>query len=292
MLKSSLKILSAMSALVLSGCTQVGLSVANLPLKFSDTKVISDIAYGSEEWQKLDIYVPQKSTLKKHPVITFFYGGRWTDGSKNIYKFVGDAFASEGYVVVIPDYSKYPDVKFPRFVEDAAQAIAWTYKNIEQYNGDTTNFFISGHSSGAHIGSLALADEKYLKTHNLTPDIATAFAGLAGPYDFVPEAEDLKDMFGPPEKYPEMRVTSFIDGSEPPMLLLWGEQDDAVWARNHELLQKEINKQNGRVTVKTYADLNHVEIMGSLAWFWRSKAPVLEDMLAFFETHKRQDETR
>ena len=288
-MKKSAKILSAFTALIISGCTQVSLGVANLPAKFSDTEIKTDIAYGDEAWQKLDIYVPQNAKSKKLPVVTFFYGGRWTDGSKGMYQFVGQAFADEGYIVVIPDYSKYPDVKFPVFVEDAAAAIAWTYKNIEKYNGDRQNFFVTGHSSGAHIGSLAFADERYLKKYDLKPNIVTAFAGKAGPYDFIPEADDLKDIFGPPEKYPQMQVTSFIDGTEPPMLLLWGEQDKAVWARNHKRLSEKINKEGGRVEVKTYEELNHVEIIGSLTWFWRSKASVFNDIITFFEKHKTQE---
>lgn len=290
MLHHRLKILSSLTAFLISGCTQVGLGVANLPANFSDIVVERDIAYGAEEWQKLDLYIPPVANEKEVPVVVFFYGGRWTDGSKDMYGFVGEAFAAQGYAVAIPDYSKYPQVKFPDFVHDGAQAVAWVHKNKNRFNGGD-DLFISGHSSGAHIGSLVLADEKYLAAHDLKPDIITAFAGLAGPYDFVPEAEDLKDMFGPPEKYPEMRATSFISGDEPPMLLLWGQQDQAVWARNHKLLSEKINEKQGDVTVKEYEGLNHVEIIGSLTWFWRSKAPVLQDVLTFFEKHKSKGKT-
>lgn len=286
----STKILSAFTALILSGCTQVGLGIANLPANLSKAEIKENIAYGSEDWQKLDIYIPENSTEEKLPVVTFFYGGRWTDGSKDLYRFIGKAFNDKGYIVVIPDYSKYPDVKFPAFVNDAAAAIAWTYKNIDQYGGDHKNLFVSGHSSGAHIGALAFADARYLKEFDLTPNIVAAFAGMAGPYDFVPQDNDLKDMFGPPDQYPQMRVTTFIDGSEPPMLLLWGENDKAVWERNHKLLSEKILEKGGDVEVKTYKDIDHVGIIAALTWFMRGKAPVYEDILSFFEKHKTKEE--
>lgn len=285
MMKFSTKILSGFIALVLTGCSQVGAGVANIPASFGDSEIKHDIAYGAEPWQKLDIYIPAQEIKKPLPVIMFFYGGRWTDGSKDIYKFVGDAFGKKGYIVVIADYSKYPNVKFPAFVEDGAKAVAWTYKNIEKYNGNPDKLFVSGHSSGAHVGSMIVADERYLKAEGLSPDIITAFAGLAGPYDFVPDAPDLKDMFGPPENYPLMQATTFINGKEPPMLLLWGAKDEAVWKRNIDLFSAKIRKEGGVVEVKIYPDLNHVGIISSLTWFLRSKAPVLDDVDNFFKKY-------
>lgn len=283
-----IKIISGLSVLFLSACTQVGLGVANIPSKFSDVEIVKDIAYGEETWQKLDLYLPPQAKDKALPVLVFFYGGRWTDGRKEMYSFIGDLFAKENYIVAIADYSKYPDVKFPTFVEDGAKATAWVYKNIEQYNGDIQNVFISGHSSGAHIGALVTADERYLQAEGVSHKFIRGFAGLAGPYDFIPVAEDLKDMFGPPEKYPQMRVTSFIEGDEPPMLLLWGAEDKAVYRRNIDLLEKEIQNKNGIVEAHIYEDVDHVDIISTFTWFLKDKAPVKNDMLNFFNKHKNK----
>ncbi len=279
------QLLSGFIALILSGCTQVGVGVANLPAKFGDTEIVKDISYGDEPWQKLDIYIPEKAKTEKLPVVVFFYGGRWTDGSKDMYAFVGDAFAKSEYVTVIADYSKYPNVKFPTFVEDGAKAIAWTYENIETYGGNKNALHVSGHSSGAHIGALVTADERYLKAEGQNISIIKAFAGLAGPYDFVPDEPDLEDMFGPPSNYPQMVVTTFIDGGEPPMLLLWGAKDTAVWRRNIDLLEAEIKKKNGSVETIIYPEVDHVGIVASLTWFLRGKAPVLKDVTNFFEKY-------
>ncbi|MEC8484521.1 MAG: alpha/beta hydrolase, partial [Pseudomonadota bacterium] len=183
----------------------------------------------------MDIYVPSSAKAERAPVLVFFYGGRWTDGSKEMYPFVAKTFLDLGYVVVIPDYRKYPDVKFPAFVEDGAQAVAWTLDNVAEYHGDSSRLFIMGHSAGAHIGALISADERYLAQLNHSTQNIKALAGLSGPYDFVPEEEDLKDMFGPPDQYPQMTVTNFIEGNEPPMLLLWGKEDELVGQRNIDL---------------------------------------------------------
>jgi hypothetical protein len=117
-------------------------------------------------------------------------------------------------------------------------------------------------------------------------NIINGFAGLAGPYDFVPDAPDLKDMFGPPENYPKMRVTSYVDGKEPPMLLLWGAKDEAVWERNLKLLKEKIEAEKGIVETKIYPDLNHVGIISGFTWFLKGKSPVMDDVDNFFNKHK------
>lgn len=245
---------SGLMALTMTACTQIGTQIANLPAKFSDMTVHKDIAYGDHPVQKLDIYVhkdadqPQSS----YPVLIFFHGGSWKDGSKDMYAFVGKTYAEQGYVVAIPDYQKYPNVKFPTFVEDGAKAIAWVHDHIDAYTGDTQNIFVMGHSSGAHIGSLVLADRNYLQVLNKSPDIVRAFAGLSVPYDFIPQAEDYKDMFGPPSNYPNMQVPTFINGDEPPMLLIWGNQDEIVIRRNLDRLETKIKEKEGIVDIRIY----------------------------------------
>ena len=279
------KVCVALSSLLLVACTKVGLGVANLPNAFSDTERAKDIAYGSEPWQKLDVYVPPHSSGESLPVIVFFYGGSWKDGSKDMYPFVGEAFAKKGYITVIADYSKYPQVKFPTFVEDGAKAVAWTYRNIAKYQGDPERLFISGHSAGAHIGAMLTADKQYLQAEGLTPSIIKAFAGLSGPYDFVPYEEDYKDMFGPPENYPNMQVTTFIDGKEPPMLLLWGDEDTIVGKSNMDKLIAKIQAEQGAVESKIYQGVDHVAMVSSLVWFLKSKAPIVDDVTNFFQRH-------
>ncbi len=274
----------SLGALLLTGCTQLGLGLANLPAKIGDRLVMRDLAYGPDELHRLDIYRPSEQATGL-PVLVFFYGGRWSDGDKSMYPFVGEAFSGRGYVTVIVDHRKYPQVRFPEFVHDGARALAWVHDHIDRFGGDPDRLFIAGHSSGAHIASLLAADERYLQAQGKQTRIVRAFAGLAGPYDFIPDEEDLIDMFGPPERYPQMQTTTFIDGGEPPMLLLWGESDSVVWRRNIELLSERIRDVSGQVTTRTYEGIDHVGIMASLTWFLRDRRPVFEEMLGFFKRY-------
>ncbi|WP_373084652.1 alpha/beta hydrolase [Sneathiella sp.] len=275
-----LSIFPLLGPFMLSACTSTAIVVANAPTSFFDGTIERDVVYDDINNQKLDIYIPDLAAQKKLPVIIFFYGGRWTDGKKEDFAFVGTTLADKGFVVVIPDYRKYPDVRFPTFVDDGAHAVNWVHDNIENYRGQSRALFLAGHSAGGHIASLLVADERYLRADTLSA--IKGFAGLAGPYAFTPEDEDLKDMFGPPSQYPQMQATTFIDGREPPMLLLYGSNDTTVELYNLKRLEQKIQEYGGQVQTKIYPDVDHIEIVGALSWVWRSKASVAEDIAVFF----------
>jgi len=272
------------SAVLLGACARVGAAVVNIPAHFADHTIHEHIVFEPLYDLALDVYTPTGDVKKSRPVLVFLYGGGYSDGQKESYRFVAESFTKEGYVVVIPDYRKYPKVKFPCFVFDGAQAIAWTYKNIGQYGGDKDRIFVEGHSAGAHIGALVAANPIYLKTFDVDRSIIRGFAGLAGPYDFTPEEEKYKIIFGPPDNYPNMQVTTFIDGKQPPMLLLHGADDRLVYQSNLDKLAARIHEKGGSVETKIYPGLDHVEIIADLTWIAK-KRTVREDMLAFFKKH-------
>lgn len=267
----------------LAGCTPLKFAVVNAPTLSYDGQIAKDLPYGQLAGQKLDIYVPNMEQ-ETFPVVVFFHGGRWSDGSKDQYKFVGMKLSNMGYVVVLPNTRLYPEVKFPAFAQDAAESVAWVYKNIARYKGNQ-NLFISGHSSGAHLGALILADDAYLAAHNLKPNIVNAFAGMSGPYDFVPEAADIKEIFGPPENFPNMVVTNFIDGDEPPMLLLYTGEDNTVHPRNLKALKAGIEKANGNVQTIIYETGEHAASVAAFSWANPSDLPVPGDIDAFFKKY-------
>ena len=148
-------------------------------------RVERDLAYGDDPRQRLDVYVPD-GLAGPAPVALFFYGGRWQAGDKDQFQFVGQALASRGFVTVIPDYRRHPEVGFPRFVEDGAAAIAWVRDHGAELGGDPEAIHLLGHSAGAHIAALLALDHDYLAAAGVAPDAIRSFVGLAGPYDFLP----------------------------------------------------------------------------------------------------------
>src|SRR5947209_17939846 len=77
----------------------------------------------------LAVNVPDAAARGPRPLVVFWYGGRWEEGDKSNYRFVGDALAALGCVVVLPNYRHYPNVKLAGFMQDAAEAAAWAVKH-------------------------------------------------------------------------------------------------------------------------------------------------------------------
>lgn len=281
-----IKILLSMVALFgFSACQSAGLYLANLPNDTDGFEVKTDLEYGKKPWQKLDVYWP-KSRHKKSPVKVFYYGGSWVKGSKNDYAFVANRFVQHGYIVVIPDYVKYPEAVYPAFVEDAAEVTHWLDQNIDIIGGDREQIHLVGHSAGAHIAAMLIANEQFLENYALSPSFYRSFIGISGPYSFTPETERYRAIFGPKENEPLMQADRFISGNEPPMLLLHGNLDFLVNASNMEKLAAAVKNKGGSVKTVSYSGLGHLSIIGSFSDSFPFGNTVERDMIAFMKNPK------
>jgi acetyl esterase/lipase len=268
---------------VLSGCSALGAIDELTPQ--TGYRLRAEVAYGDLPRQKLDVYQPIRSGPPA-PVIVFFYGGGWRAGSRADYRFVGQGFASDGYVVVVPDYRLYPEVRFPGFVEDAAAAVAWVQKHIAAEGGDPERIILAGHSAGAHIASMLHADRRFLDQAGFRrpPDGASGLAatiGMAGPYDYKPEGRYRAILDAEAAGRPVMPMP-FVEGKEPPLLLLHGESDGTVYLTNTQALAQKTREKGGQADVRVYP-LGHGPLVAALAQPLRWLGPVHDDILAWLD---------
>lgn len=254
----------------------------------SDAKLlVENQIYDQELGLGLNIWTPKGMTTEPLPVIMFIYGGGWRDGAKDHYAFTGRALASRGYIVVLPDYRLFPKTRFPGFLEDSAKALAWVHDNIGEHGGDSGRIFLSGQSAGAYNVMMLALDRQWLGREGKSPDLIRGVAALAGPYDFYPfDSETAKQSFGEFHT-PEMtQPVNFVRPDAPPLWLSSGDNDTQVKPRNSKTLRDKILEAGGDAEYVEYPDIDHLEIMMAVAKPFRHKAPVLDDMVAFFERHK------
>ena len=241
------------------------------------------IPFGSHD-QTLDVWVPDAASETPRPVIVFFYGGGWVKGDRNAYAFAGRALASRGFVVVIPDYRKVPQVRFPAFVEDGAQAVRWTRENITRFGGDPGRIALAGHSAGAHTAVTLALDPRWLKAAGAAPDTVKAAIGLSGPYDFYPF--DKKRSIDAMSHWPAPRDTQPIEWARadaPPMLLVTSSKDTVVRPYNTENLAAKLRELGAPVQTENYEGLSHEDVVVALSKPFRGKAPVLDRSVTFLE---------
>jgi len=275
---SVFKSLFCLLALVLGACS--GTQMLNTLAVAQDVDQATNLVYDDATGGRLDIYAPRG--VRNAPVVVFFYGGRWSDGHKEEYEFVGKALAQRGYVTLIPDVRQYPQVRFPVFIEDGARVVKWAQDNAARYGGGAQRLFLMGHSSGAHIAAMLTLNEDYLKPVGGSRDWVKGMIGLAGPYAFMPiTAPDLRDLFGPPEAFEKSQPIYYVDGRNPPLLLIHGEDDDTVSVKNSRSLAHAIKSANGQVETVIYIELSHRMAVATLAPSLQSRADVMDSVADF-----------
>ena len=277
---AAMRLAGLLLALALGACADVFYATLGEVGPADGVNATRGIEFDAEHHLSLDVYASGNAPLA--PVVVFFYGGSWEDGKRRWYRYVGDALASNGVVTVIPDYRKFPDVRFPAFMHDAAHAVAWARDHAREFGGDPQRLFVMGHSAGGQIAALLAADNRYLDAVGMRPRDLAGMIGLAGAYAFLPFVDNEAKIFGNDAsgRYDSQPI-NFITGDEPPMLLLQGKDDDEVPPHNAEIMAERAQAMDGTAVLKLYPDVGHSSILLSFARGHVSQVPALHDTLEF-----------
>ena len=273
---------AVLAAAALAACSPLG--VVNAISPDGDSSASTAIRYGSDPRNMLDIYRPQAGSAPA-PVIVFFYGGNWVSGKRSDYAFVGRALAARGFVVVVPDYRLYPQVRYPDFLVDAAAAVAWTERHAGAYGGDPSKVFVMGHSAGAYNAAMVALDPRWLGQQGVGPGSLRGWIGLAGPYDFLPiQNRTTRPVFDYPNTRPESQPLSHAGPKAPPTLLIAANSDDLVDpVRNTGALADRLRTAGVPVRELHYGGVNHYTLVASLSPTLRRLAPTLDAVQAFVD---------
>lgn len=243
-------------------------------------------AYGRHSRQRLDVY-RAKSDAERAPVVLFFYGGGWTSGEKETYRFVGAAFATRGITTVVPDYRLFPEVQFPQFLDDAVAAYRWTSKAMVDACGRSRPIVVMGHSAGAYIAAMLALNRTRRNADGVTTPDPAALIGLAGPYAFDPTTwPSTRQIFTAAAVTPDAaRPIAFARAGAPPALLMHGLDDSTVQLYNTRDLAAALKQRGSAANIIEYSGVGHVGLVLAMAKPLRWRAPVLEDTLAFIGRH-------
>lgn len=274
--------LLAGAAALLSGCSGAGVLNA---VAGQAHRGQQDIAYGVDPRQKLDVYQPAAADRSATPpIVVFFYGGSWSKGERADYRFVGEALASAGAIVVVADYRLSPDVRYPEFVRDSAAAVKWAFDHASELGGNAANVVVMGHSAGAYNAAMVALDRRWLDAAGLAPQRKLAgFVGLAGPYDFLPiDNRETQVAFRWPDTSADTQPILHVTATAPRSLLLAAISDNLVNPQRSTVgLGRALQAAGVPAEVKLYPRVNHVTLLAAMAQPLRWLAPVRADVLSF-----------
>lgn len=129
--------------------------------------------------QRLDLHLPDKGD--SFSVFVYFHGGGFERGDKAseklmpFYKYMTD----HGIAVATANYRMYPDAKYPDFIEDGAEAVAWVKAHFGDY-ARPEKLFVGGSSAGGHLTMILCFDRSRLGAHDISPTDIDGFLHDAG----------------------------------------------------------------------------------------------------------------
>ena len=123
---------------------------------------------------KLDVYYP--TGAKDFTTVVWLHGGGLEGGSKHI----PAELREQGMAVVAVNYRLSPQAEHPAYIDDAAEAVAWTFRNIASFGGSPDKIFLAGHSAGGYLTLMVALDKTYLNRHGIDADRLAGIVPVSG----------------------------------------------------------------------------------------------------------------
>ena len=177
---------------------------------------------------KLDIYYP--SNIKNFPTIVWFHGGGLEGGSKEI----PSELKNKGFAIVGVNYRLSPKAKNPSYTEDAAEAVAWTFKNIEKYGGSVKDIYVAGHSAGGYLTLMVGLDKSYLAKYGIDADSIKGLIPIGGQTNTHYTIRKEKQMRIDVPLVDQYAPLNNVRKGIPPTILITGQRDLEMTARYEE----------------------------------------------------------
>ncbi|MFN3567075.1 MAG: alpha/beta hydrolase [Burkholderiaceae bacterium] len=142
-----------------------------------------DLPYGESSAEKLDLFPARNDNA---PLLVFIHGGYWRSLDKSDFSWVASPFVNHGIAVALPNYGLAPKVALEDIVRQTLRALAWLYRNADQYGFDPNRIYVSGHSAGAHLTAMTMAALWDVYAPDLPRNLVKGGLAISGLYDLEP----------------------------------------------------------------------------------------------------------
>jgi acetyl esterase/lipase len=202
----------------------------------------------------LDLYLPESKPVG---LIVWVHGGAWRAGSRDSVELV--KLTERQWAIASVDYRLSPVAKFPAQVHDIKAAVRYLRAHAAEHGYPPSRIVIAGSSAGGHLAALVgVSNENEQLEGGVGTDLKTssdvqAIVSLYGASNLTsilsqstPHGLSVRmpalDLLlgGQPNQVTELaRLASpvfQVDASDPPLLMLHGDQDNQMpIAQSHEL---------------------------------------------------------
>jgi len=235
---------------------------------FPDPKIpleLIDLAYGSDNRQKMDVYLPANRTKQNTKVLIWIHGGAWIDGDKREFRNFKPWFEAvqQDYAYISLNYRLFNAVTranpFPSQEADIERALAFIRSKLQEWNV-SEKVVLAGGSAGGHLS--------LLHSYKNNDGLIKVAVGIFPPTDLLTLGNGnpliellLRNMIGDPQidraRYLNGSPINFIRPNSVPTAFFHGDRDDIVPIAQSYLLEERLRENGVPKAFKYYPGQGH-----------------------------------
>jgi arylformamidase len=221
-------------------------------------------AYGPGGNEQLDVY----RAAKGNHIQVFIHGGAWRAGRASQYAAAAEMFVHAGAHYIALDFDNAPDCggNLCVMADQVRRAVAWAYRNAARFGGNAGRLYVSGTSSGAHLGGV-LAASDWEKDFGLPRDLVKGYTLCSGMYDLrgprLSKRSAYVNFTG--EMEAALSPQRHLDRIHAPIVLLYGSLETPEFKRQSQEFAEVLQAAGKPVELICAEGYNHFEIGETLA---------------------------
>jgi arylformamidase len=223
------------------------------------------LSYGATPIESADLYPAKRPNA---PVHVFIHGGAWRTGSAKDYAFQAETFMHAGAHFVTLDFVNVTQTggDLMPMADQVRRAVAWIYKNAASFGGDPNRVYVSGHSSGGHLGGVVLVTD-WEKDFGLPKDVVKGGLLCSGMYDLKPVRLSARSSYVKftDEMEHKLSTQRHLDKLNTPVILAYGTLETPEFQRQTRDFAAAVQAAGKPVQVLVADGYNHFEIIETIA---------------------------
>jgi acetyl esterase/lipase len=249
-----------------------------------------DLPYGTDYWQKVDVYLPPTDAGRGGwPVLCFIHGGAWVNGCKEWMGFMAPPLVDAPMIFVSVSHRLAPTCRLPGIVSDCVDAVAWIHRHIAKYGGNSDCIHVGGHSSGAHLAAMVAVRGDLLTARGAPADAVKSCLPMSGSYDLRfadPGAEAIAEHVGTnvlqhPDHAWQWSPLAYVSRVKMPFYITWGEQEPPRTSGQGRAMIAALSRNGARVDHHVFPGLDHFSINENCARMENEWTQTVRNKLTF-----------